>query len=142
MELGNLIFGNSRGEFPVNRDWQDMFIEHLYQLGFDGYGMPNEVDRNGKSPVDYMEKQIVSSTGEKFYKYENDVFSIMPYYWGDDDEICELPNFKHKPTGFELSWYKYALRDSYMNQDLSKEELELMLKNCVTSMKTGKGKAV
>jgi len=135
MELGNLIFGNSRGEFPVNREWQNMFVEYLHELGFDGYGMPNDVDRNGKSSLDFMEKEIKGSDGNTFYKWENEVFSIMPYYWGDDDEIAELPNFIYKPTGFELSWYKYALRDSYMNQNLTYQELELLLKNCVTSMK-------
>lgn len=124
-----MIFGNSRGEFPVNRDWQDMFVEHLYDMGFDSYGIIDD-----ESLEKYM-VEVPSSINEPTRKFENDVFIIMPYYWGDDDAICEMPNFVYKPTGFELSWYKYALRDSYMNQNLSFEELNALLEKCKESLR-------
>lgn len=113
MELGNMIFGNSRGEYLVDRNWQDMFIEHLYDMGFNGYGNIEN---------DYLKEFVVevkSVINEPSMKFENEIFIIMPYYWGDDEDICNLPNFVYKPTGFELNWYKYALRDSYMNQDIN-----------------------
>ncbi|GAB6429189.1 hypothetical protein bcgnr5372_41110 [Bacillus luti] len=130
MELGNWAFGNSRGSFPVNRDWQNMFCEHLYDMGFDSYGV---ID----SKHEHLEKYVVKIEGtinEPTAKFENNTFVIMPYYWGDDDEICMLPNFIYKPTGFELSWYKYALRDSYMNHNISYQELDGLLKLCKQSL--------
>lgn len=127
MELGNTFFGNSRGEFSINRDWQDMFCEHLYDMGFNSYG---EI-KHEKLECYKVDLESVHGSTTIF---ENEAFVIMPYYWGDDDAISELPNFIHKPTGFEMSWYKYALRDSYMNQDLSLEELEDILIDCKHSL--------
>lgn len=127
MELGNLLFGNSRGEYPVDRDWQDMFISYLYEMGFDGYGYVKDEE---------LEKYLVEVKGDfdKKIRFENDVFVVMPYYWGEDDKIAELPNFIYKPTCFELQWYKYPLRDSYMNQNITRDELEEILKKCKASL--------
>jgi hypothetical protein len=190
MELGNLLFGNSRGEFPVNRSLQDVFCEVI--------GEP------------------LKKLGLDFYQeFENDTFRLFPYYWGDctcgyedeeaewmndnhhdDDcisrlidelsadvslsvvkgiykkydlstegktwwygyrckctctlidkwyEFCsvrghqpECPTVKHnfwyKPTNLRLSWYKYPLRDSYMNQDLTTVELLDIFRECAKSM--------
>lgn len=130
MELGNWAFGNSRGEYPVDRAWQDDFCERLYEMGFDSYGLP----RKHPSPLDNLEAEVIGKDGS-FYRYENEVFAIMSYFWGDDDVIERLPNFVYKPTGFELSWYKYALRDSYMNQDVSFAQLDEMLRKCCESLK-------
>ena len=141
MELGNAFFGNSRGEYPVDREWQNMFCEHLNNMGFDGYGIPSQYDSNGKfdatltSYLDQYEKEKKSKEGNVYRLYENDVFVIMSYYWGDDEEIENLPNFIYKPTGFQLSWYKYALRDSYMSHDITVTEMEEMLKKCEESLK-------
>lgn len=128
MELGNLL-GNSRGEYKVNRDWQDAFVYKLYDMGFNGYGLPVNDEQTYKGEF----KTINSEFGDATY-FENDTFILMPYYWGDDDRICELPNFVHKPTGFELSWYKYALRDSYMNQNINFDELMEIMEDCKRSL--------
>jgi hypothetical protein len=134
MELGNMLFGHSRGEFPVNRHvFQEIFLkEFAYKVGCDSYGYFN----NGKD-----------------YGYENDVFKVMPYDWDaectcsiDDEfekwcesnyhkEDCRLlrPNFWYKPTNFTIMWYKYALRDAYMNQDISVDEFRKILEHCVKS---------
>lgn len=59
--------------------------------------------------------------------YENDIFVMRRYSWAgcscgahedpeerDHDADCELelPNFRFKPTGFEMRWYKYIGRDT------------------------------
>lgn len=62
MELGNMIFGNRRGQHAVNRDLQDEFCEALEGMGFDGYG-------NHKANQEWV--------------FENDTFRMQPYYWGD-----------------------------------------------------------
>lgn len=199
MELGNWIFGNSRGEYEVNRGLQSYFVSWLERLGFDGYGHPKFGNE---------------------WSFENDTFRIQPYYWGDcecgyeqremewsdshdhapdcyqilyraigdkwgsrwDDDgpaqemieaLCKTmglsypqgsavhctcdyddkwsewakqnqhakdclivtPNFLHKPSGFELRWYKYPLRDSYSNKRLSKRLIRNLMEDCERSMK-------
>lgn len=74
MELGNMIFGNSRGNYPVDRDLQDEFYELMQAMGFDGYGFHDRADDRGV--------------------FENEVFWMRPYYWGDcacghEQRACE-----------------------------------------------------
>lgn len=186
MELGNAIFGNSRGEFPIERScgWEDVFFELLTAM-------------NPESPNGY---------GENF---DNEIFSMMPYYWGDctcgcdcpihkkacdketkwsqwvEDRIefacgkadkngfaqidiskfpkfekknpapkctcgaekewvvgdkhksdCLLmrPNFHYKPTSFQIQWYKYPFRDSYMNEALELDDFRKIIKECIASL--------
>jgi hypothetical protein len=118
MELGNMIFGNSRGEFPVARGLQEIF-----GALFEGTGL---------SP---------------YQEFESDVFTIFPYWWGEcDKEIacskCDKleecpehkPNFVYKPTGLEIDWYKYPLRDSYSNQEITKKMLVKIVFDCLKSL--------
>lgn len=112
MELGNLLFGNSRGEYPVARArYQDDFVGIIEALGLDGYGFCGENDPRKN----------------EFDGITTDTFIVRPYYWGDDEEIAKLPNFEYLPKGFKLCWYKYPLRDSYSNIPLTKELLNEML---------------
>lgn len=105
MELGNMIFGHSRGEYQVNRkfvdlkEWNDL-LEH-YNLGF--YG-------------DYI---------------ETDKFIMRPYYWGEEEEEMDKPNFVYKPMNIEIRWYKYPFRDSYSNVELNKKLFKFILKDCL-----------
>ncbi|GIQ64898.1 hypothetical protein PACILC2_34660 [Paenibacillus cisolokensis] len=116
---------------PIDRAWQDMFCEHLFEMGFNCYGNPiDDKDETLRS----LERNVEGSEGGTFYCYENDTFRIMPYYWGDDEEISEMPNFVYKPTGYRLKWYKYALRDSYANQDVTYVQLDEMLRKCRESL--------
>lgn len=124
MELGNFLFGNSRGDFPIpdRTSWQDAFVELFIESDlFDGYGYY----KNNKNDPEHT-----TNRGG----YENDIFIINPYYWGDDEIIAELPNFVYKPTGFEIQWYKYPMRDSYMNQNISLDAAIKIWKECIESM--------
>lgn len=120
IEIGNLLFGNSRGEYPfpdrklVNSpEW----VSLCKKAGIcNCYGTP-EVD-----------------DGRDFYGFDNDVFTIRPYYWGEDPEKAALPNFLYKPTGLVIKWYKYAFRDSYMNQNLTAKQLREIFKKCKQSI--------
>jgi hypothetical protein len=74
MELGNFLFGNSRGHYSVNRSNQNAFVEDvLYRLGFDGYGIVND---------EILCKQH-GFTENEVGIYNNGVFSIFPYWWAD-----------------------------------------------------------
>lgn len=204
MELGNMIFGNSRGTFPIERGVG--YEEELYRLF-------HAIDPNRDN-----------SWREYGVAFENEVFSVFPYYWDDctcgfeeeEYEWCEnntcdencfsvrikkykdelekegitlfddkseewkklvtawcmengwnswegsgghcdcgyndmyekwrethnhdakcpivQANFKHKETGFEINWYKYPLRDSYMSSKLSVEEFSKVIDNCIESI--------
>lgn len=52
------------------------------------------------------------------------------------DPQCPIvrPNFLHKPSGFQVSWYKYPFRDSYMSEDLSVKEFAKIIDSCIESL--------
>ena len=52
------------------------------------------------------------------------------------DPDCPIvkPNFLHKPTGFNISWYKYPMRSSFMNENLSVKEFAKIIDNCIESL--------
>lgn len=117
MELGNLFFGNSRGLFHIDRSWSDKMYELFGAAGLDSYG--------------YAEEKKATIRGG----FQNGIFRVEPYYWGDDEEIADEPNFWYYPTGFELAWYKYPLRDSYCNQRITYLEFCEIIKKCIESVK-------
>ena len=117
MELGNVIFGNSRGEFEVPRkEFEDILLPLMEEIGVGSRGYDKDPD-------------------ETYATFDNEVFTIRPYYWGDDEEIMELPNFVYKPTNFQIQWYKYPLRDSYMNQNITVEQFKRIINDCKKSIK-------
>ena len=74
--------------------------------------------------------------GNNGHDYENDTFMVRSYDWGLDDE-SDAKNeyhFWHKPSGFKLQWYKYPLRDSYVNMDISHEQFLDILRDCMNSI--------
>ena len=105
MELMNLIFGFSRGRYPLDRDaLQDVFVEGLESLGYDGHGIQRIQD-----------KDLIPA--------HDDLFAVHSYWWGDEDAPeARRPNFAIPSKGIEVRWYKYALRDAYANVDLSPDE--------------------
>lgn len=119
IELGNLLFGNSRGKYQVNREWSKDFYDFLEECCFDS-GCYYEGN-----------KEYINKMGG----FENEVFIVNPYYWGLNEEKAKQPNFIYKPLGFNISWYKYPFRDSYMNKYISKEKFKEILKECKKSIK-------
>ena len=68
--------------------------------------------------------------------YENDTFMVRSYDWGLDDEADKRNeyHFWHKPSGFKLQWYKYPLRDPYVNMDITHEQFLDILRDCTNSI--------
>lgn len=115
MELGNLFFGRTPGEYVIERTvYQDIFQKFLEENGFDSYG--------------YLE-------GSENRVFENEVFVIRPFVWDLDPEAQAEPNFYHKPSGLTFSWYKYPLRNAFANLDITPDELEAVLAQCAESLK-------
>lgn len=136
IELGNMAFGHSRGLFHVERgDFERVFRETLLALGFDGYGHYG-YDRDGNRIEDAPHRDCVKKYPNKRHDFgfENDTFILRQYYWGGNSRAARRPNFVFKPTGFQLKWYKYPLRDAYANMNLSLADFEEMLKRCVESV--------
>jgi len=112
MELGNLILGNSRGDYEVDRDLQDQFVGWMERLGFDCYGSRQEPDSE--------------------WVFENDVFRMQPYYWGDCDcgydekewQWCE--EHKHADACYQIEYRK--IRDT--TEFFSKEAQALIEELC------------
>lgn len=114
MELGNMIFGHSRGQFPVEeRSLYRSLIEPLFEaLGCDSYGI----------------------------EFSNDVFEMHPYCWCEKTGCpqCDTgtqKNLKHKASGFELAWYKYAMRDAYTDRVITPPQFIEIIRECVESVK-------
>ena len=68
--------------------------------------------------------------------YENDTFMVRSYDWGLNDEADKRNeyHFWHKPSGFKLQWYKYPLRDPYVNMYITHEQFLDILRDCTNSI--------
>ena len=74
--------------------------------------------------------------GNNGHDYENDTFMVRSYDWGLDDEADKRNeyHFWHKPSGFKLQWYKYPLRDPYVNMYITHEQFLDILRDCMNSI--------
>jgi hypothetical protein len=88
----------------------------------------------------YLEKQE-----ENFGKFENPIFLFRDYEIWDctcDPDVeehspnCEFlePNFRYKPTNYEISWYKHIGRGMVANKEISVEEFHRIINTCVLSI--------
>ena len=121
------------------------------------YQSPKTFDRGFNIPtrdlVDAPEWQVLMEITESEYHghtyiksrrnetggYENDVFAVSPFYWGeafdrDYEKLSDRPNFLFKPTGFSIEWYKYPFRDSHMSEDLDSNQLRHIWRICIESV--------
>jgi len=125
MELGNLLFGNSRGRFECDRDKFGAYFHPLF---------------------DALDK-IHGDDWSSFYRpFENDTFRIHPYCdctCDPNSEHCEddcpslIPNFTFKKgePQIEIEWYKRPFRSAYINVRVTDEELYEMVNRCINSLK-------
>ena len=78
---------------------------------------------------------------EHDYVFENDVFSLRYYNWGNyDDETDDenIVHFYHKPSGLKVGWYKHPLRAALCNMEISHDEWRSVLYDCRNSVRSGK----
>lgn len=119
MEIGNMLFGHSRGTYELpSRDLvnSNEWIELLDKTGSDEYGY-SDINANERGG------------------FENEIFAIRPYWWEDENDVeINAPNFLYKPTGFEIRWYKYPFRDSYMSEEFSQKQLLEIFQKCIDSI--------
>jgi hypothetical protein len=65
---------------------------------------------------------------------DNDASVTVPRDWDGEDSDSDLPNFEFKPTGYQLNWYKYALRSARANREISRVEFFKMVAKCIESL--------
>lgn len=65
--------------------------------------------------------------------FQNEVFSMRSFYWGDDEAVASLPNFKCGE--FEATWYKYLGRSSTQSDSLTFEQWQDIFTKCYSSLK-------
>lgn len=115
---------------PNRKKFSLLFAELLEKLEVDNYVFIDDINKNLKGNIKYY----VDEDDDYVHYFENKVFKIMPYYWGDDDEISNKANFEFKENGFKLQWYKYAMRSPEMNMNIDNETFENYIKKSIESL--------
>lgn len=99
-EIGQIVLTNgTTHEFEA--DWTSAGLDAIAEIIREHRGHTS--GKYGNGPL------LTSNDGEE--EYENDVFVMRTYCWCDGhfvghEDNCP-PNFIHKSTGMEVSWYKY-----------------------------------
>ena len=119
---GDLANTRKYVEHPIDRcaQCEDIFLAWLQSHGFDDYG----------NWLDTRLLPYIDETG----RFENAVFALFPYYWGDDEALQSVPNFVYKPDDICICWYKYPLREAYANRPLTEQKLADILDVCGKSL--------
>jgi hypothetical protein len=71
--------------------------------------------------------------------FENDIFECKSYIWDEDDIENNDYHFYHKPSGFKIRWYKYALRGAYCNMNITDSQFVDILYDCFNSISIRNG---
>lgn len=64
------------------------------------------------------------NTGEQF---NGESFSVHAYDWNEENE----QDFNFKWRDFKVCWYKYLGRGMSMNRNLSRNEMQEMVRECI-----------
>lgn len=64
-------------------------------------------------------------------EFVSELFDFRPYYWGDDKEESEKPNFHYKKTGLKICWYKYVGRGMSSNAEYISDSWIDIIQACV-----------
>lgn len=134
--------------FPTLNDefyeYEDYLNEWLFDLNKEQYqeykegnlSVPSKILKLKPKSIYIVYNVIYTPIAEDCHDYfENDIFILRPYYWGDSVEIADKPNFVYKPKNIEVHWYKHPLRDAYSNKKISNKVFLEILKECEQSVK-------
>ena len=149
----HVLFGGTFGKYHVDKCWNCNKVIDKYdpEIGQAVFGCPTgEYDFNSLTDahvIEYMLRIIAYfATGDVTYashpiedEFKNDVFEIRPYYWGDDDEEAELPNFKHYESGLEIRRYKYIGRGMSVNKPTCPRCFANIFADCLNSLAEKEG---
>ena len=131
MELGNLIFGNSRGNYEVNRDLVNceewIRLVHILLQVEDYHCSIGEYYQDYKTnDLDYKKRTNKLTPNEyggfSFIQNGEIIFEIFPYWWGDCtcgvDEENEKLSQKWKDELFtQKEWKDYMTFEDWCKDD-------------------------
>jgi hypothetical protein len=129
------IYNNALEDYIRLNNLDDDFFENAGSI------IPEEIKAldPGDSPDPANFKKVIEGSRVEEHQihthyFDNGVFMVIPYQWNDGEELTKMPNFKYYPEDIEISWYKYSLRDAYINKDISLDEFKVILQKCKKSL--------
>lgn len=75
-------------------------------------------------------QDAIDPTENNGSEFVNDTFEMRAFDWSEPEEYA--PNFKYKD--FEVEWYKYLGRGMEQNRDITSDEINEMLNDCIGSL--------
>lgn len=145
MELGNMVFGHSRGVYDFDaysdRAKRDDLLDMMNELGITVYGQPSHDitvlhDRHIEPSWMTGDNAFKHVDGEDWRRIDivdpgtgDRILTFRSYWWGDTDTeedavSADLPNLEFPAQGLQIRWYKYYGRDSYTNIPLTDELID------------------
>jgi len=159
MELGNIAFGHSQPHrvYEIERSVKfegllACLFEMIAPFGDTCYGVYYENETFFTQPYQWdvgctcgLQEEIDEwydahphpSGCAVHYTYYRDKEFDRLFGNREHDFYClaRIPNFLYKPTKLEIEWYKYPLRDSYSNQEITLLQFKEIIDDCIRSVK-------
>lgn len=125
----NNIIADNYYQLIERKPYQDAFVSMLESWGLDSYGHVSDMSiEDEKKYIHILDSK--TNKGMHLHYFDNGIFMINPYYWGDAYDLLNFPNFKYYPTGLEMTWYKYPLRSCALSQELTEDEFYEIIEDC------------
>lgn len=124
-ELGQMLWGQPVQQYEVPPIFDAALEGIRAELG---RVMWNLRQRSGGDPF-----------GNEGASFRCERFIAVGYSW--NDERAQPWNFKHLPTGIEVSWYKYAGRGMSANRALTPQDASDVLIDCLAACQAVEGGA-
>ena len=136
-ELTDEYLEQEKKYYDALYEWEFELIENDESSSCSEKDAPDEIKMlkpvlDSNSYVNTVAEYILKS--EENYYFENAVFIVRPYFWGESEEIAAKPNFVYKPDNIEIDWYKYPMRDAYCNKKMTADEFGEMMEKCKESL--------
>jgi hypothetical protein len=83
------------------------------------------------------QKELKSPFDNTAETYENNIFAVRAYYWGNDEDKIDLPNFSYKNGEFTVHWYKDSHRILWIDckVEFTVEYLNNMVNDCFNALR-------
>ena len=117
-ELGQMAFGCPSSEFECPN-----FIKAGLSM------LADEIER---VEWNITQQCYDAPTNNNAESYITNIFEMHAYYWGNDENLMERPNFKY--NDFEVRWYKYMGRGMSMNRAINAIEFFEIIDKCLKSV--------
>lgn len=121
---------NSHDESCISVEINTQWANHVFDKGYEWL-------------VPIYKKHGLKTTGESWWHgygikctcgYEKKWSDFLSRNDHAPDCPIVTPNFTYKPTGYQIQWYKYPLRDAYANQKITALEFLRIVFRCLESL--------